>query len=270
VVRKGVKPLIFVLFAVFFALPIIWLVLATTKNGDKLHTGAPLSFGSIHQLVRNWHQLHGFLGDAYAGWFGNTAKYTLTAGAILIAVDIPAGYGLAVGGAHLRRVVLTSTLVVMLIPSFALVLPVFLEINDAHLIGNSLSLILPFSFFPFGVYLSYLYFSTTKTRDLFSAARVDGCSEFQVFMRIAVPLSKPAIALVAFFSFVANWNNFFLPLAILPNSTEYPLQLGLILLPRGSPVLALGVLISILPVFLLFLFCQRYLLAGLTSGSTTD
>ena len=270
IASSGLRFVIFVLFAIFFTVPLLWLVLATTKGGQQLTTHAPLSWGSIHQLVRNWHRLTGFEGDAYAGWFGNTVKYAGTALVIVLLVDIPAGYGLAISGARVRRPLLLLTLVVMLIPSFALVLPVFLEINDVHLIGNPLSLILPFSFFPFGVYVAYLYFSTATRQDLLAAGRIDGCSELQVFLRIALPLSKPVVALIAFFSFVANWNNYFLPLAILPNSTEYPLQLGLILLPRGSPVLALGVLISILPVLLVFLVSQRYVASGLTAGSTTD
>jgi multiple sugar transport system permease protein len=270
VASNALRIVILVSFAIFFALPLVWLVLATTKSGDQLQTGAPLGWGSIEQLISNWHRLKGFLGDAYLGWVGNTAKYTLSALAIVLVVDIPAGYGLAIASGRWQRPVLMVTLVVMLMPSFALVLPIFLEINDAHLIGNALSLILPFAFFPFGVYLAYLYFSTHKTRDLLSAARVDGCSELQVFLRIALPLSKPVVALVAFFSFMANWNNYFLPLAMLPSSKSYPLQLGLVLLPRGSPVLALGTLIAALPVLLVFLFSQRYLVAGLTAGSTTD
>lgn len=269
-IGSGLRTVILVLFAIFFAVPLLWLVLATTKSGQQLETRAPLGWGSIHDLVGNWHRLRTFDGDAYAGWFGNTVEYAGTALVIVLLVDIPAGYGLAVSGARVRRPLLLLTLIVMLIPGFALVLPIFLEINDVHLLGNPFSLILPFSFFPFGVYLAYLHFSTATRQDLLAAGRIDGCSELQVFLRIAVPLAKPVVALIAFFSFVANWNNYFLPLAMLPNSTEYPLQLGLVLLPRNSPVLALGVLISILPVLLVFLVSQRYVARGLTAGSTTD
>jgi multiple sugar transport system permease protein len=269
-VGSSLRTVIFVLFAVFFTVPLLWLVLATTKGGQQLTTRAPLSWGSIHQLVANWHRLTSFEGDAYAGWLGNTVEYAGTALIIVLLVDIPAGYGLAISGTRVRRPLLLLTLVVMLIPSFALVLPLFLEMNDAHLLGNPFSLILPFSFFPFGVYIAYLHFSTATRHDLLAAARLDGCSELQVFTRIALPLAKPVVALIAFFSFVANWNNYFLPLAMLPNSTEYPLQIGLVLLPRNSPVLALGVLISILPVLGVFLVSQRYVATGLTAGSTTD
>ena len=73
----------------------------------------------------------------------------------------------------------------MLIPNTALVLPIFLEINAVHLVGSPLAVILPFSFFPFGVYLTYIYFSTSVSHELLDAARIDGAGEFEVFRRIA-------------------------------------------------------------------------------------
>ena len=270
IARTGVRTSVLVLFAIFFATPIVWLVLATTKNGEQLVEGAPLGWGSIHQLVSNWHRLTAFDDGAYAGWFRHTLEYAGSALVLVLLIDIPAGYGLAIAGARLRRPLLGSTLIVMLIPNFALVLPIFLEVNDVHLLGNALSLILPFSFFPFGVYVAYLHFSTAVRQELLAAARIDGCTELQVFLRIAVPLAKPVVALIAFFSFVANWNNYFLPLAMLPDDKAYPLQVGLVLLPRNSSVLALGVLVSILPVAVVFIICQRYVAAGLNAGSTTD
>ena len=62
--------------------------------------------------------------------------------------------------------------------------------------------------------------------DLLAAARIDGCGEFRAFCRIALPLAAPVVALVGFFSFVANWNNFFLPYVMLPGSDQYPMQVG--------------------------------------------
>jgi multiple sugar transport system permease protein len=267
--HSGLRTVVLVPFALFFAVPLVWLVLATTKNGAQLQLGAPLGWGSLHQLQRNWHQLTSFNDDAFFGWFANSVEYTFGALILVLVIDIPAGYGLAIGARVWRRPLLVVTLVMMLIPNTVLVLPLFLEIFRAHLIGNPLSLILPFSFFPFGVYLAYLYFSTSMPKDLLAAARVDGCSELQVFLRVALPLSKPVIALVALFSFVSNWNNYFLPLLMLPTSDGYPLQVGLADLPKG-PVLALGTLISAAPVMAVFLVSQRYVLAGMTTGSTAN
>ncbi|BEP14052.1 carbohydrate ABC transporter permease [Acidothermaceae bacterium B102] len=256
-------------FGLFFAVPLLWLVLATTKSGQQLQTGAPLAWGSLHQLIHNWDALRSFEGDAYAGWFGNTVEYAFAALVLVLLVDIPAGYALALTSLRIRRPMLLLTLVVMLVPNTVLVLPVFLEVNRAGLVGSAWSVILPFSFFPFGVYLTYLYFSTSVPRDLLAAARIDGCSELQVFLRIALPLAKPVVALVALFSFVANWNNYFLPFVMLPSSRSYPLQVGLVNLPRGGPSLALATLISSLPVLVVFLGAQRYVVTGLTAGSTT-
>lgn len=115
----------------------------------------------------------------------------------------------------------------MLMPNATLVVPLFLEVNAVHLIGSMWSIILPYSFYPFGVYLTYIYFSTALPRDLIDAARLDGCSQFGVFRHIALPLAAPVVALVGFFSFVANWTNYFLPYVLLPESDQFPVQVGL-------------------------------------------
>ena len=180
---------------------------------------------------------------------------------------------------------LTLTLVVMIMPAAALVLPIFLELNSLHLIGNVLSVILPFSFFPFGVYLAYIYYSTAIPRDLLDAARLDGCGEWQTFRHIALPLAKPVVALVFFFSFVADWNNFFLPYAVLADSSQYPIQVGLSDLlsstpsstrPSGGggqqvdifrPELALATLLAVVPVAIVFMLSQRALVRGLIGGA---
>ena len=270
IARNGLRTLILSTFAIFFAVPLIWLVLATTKNGHQLVEDAPFGWGSWGQLIRNWKGLTAFSDGAFGGWFAHSVEYAFGALLIVLLVDIPAGYGLAISTLRVRRPLLLLTLLVMLIPNAALVLPIYLELYHAHLIGNPFSLILPFSFFPFGVYLAYIYFSTAVPSDMLAAARVDGCSELQVFVRIALPLAKPVIALVAFFSFVSTWNNYFLPLLVLPNSDGYPLQVGLANLPRGSTILALGTLLSAVPVLCVFLVSQRYVVRGLLAGSSTD
>jgi multiple sugar transport system permease protein len=203
-------------------------------------------------------------------------------------VGVPAGYGLAFGKFPGRRLILSLTLVVMIIPGAALVLPIFLELNAMHLLGRSLSVILPFAFFPFGVYLAYIYYATALPQGLLDAARVDGCSEMQTFLRVALPLAKPVLALVFFFSFVADWNNFFLPLTVLGDSSQYPIQVGLSNLLSSTPSfnpaqggggqtvnifrpeLALATLLAIVPVAVVFLLSQRALVRGLVGGAVKE
>ena len=203
--------------------------------------------------------------------------YSGVALVVTLLVTIPAGYALAMTNFRFRRALLISTLMVMLIPNTALVLPIFLELNAVRLVGTPLAVILPFSFFPFGVYLTYIYFSTSVSRDLLDAARIDGAGEFRVFRRIAMPLATPVIALVGFFNFVGNWNNYFLPFIMQPGSRKMPVQVGLAELLSNTPVfnptnvasltislsqLALATLISVAPVLIVFMFSQRFLVRG--------
>ena len=271
-------------FVVFFVLPVIWLLLAATKSDPQLVQDNPLSFGSWHQLRVNWDELTSFQGDVILLWLRNSAVYAFLALAITLVTGIPAGYAMAMMDFRGRHALLVITLVVMLMPATTLVVPLFLEINEVHLVSTLWSVVLPFSFYPFGVFLTYIYFSTALPRDLLAAARIDGCTEFGAFRRVALPLAAPIIALVGFFSFVANWTNFFLPYVMLPQSSQYPAQVGIALLltdvPQFNPTagsgavlrpeLALATLLVIAPVLLVFLFAQRYLVSGLLAGATKE
>jgi multiple sugar transport system permease protein len=270
---------------VFFVLPALWLLLAPSKTADQLVHDFPLSFGSFGQIGAAWDHLASFQDGALFRWLGNSALYSLGSLVLTLAVSVPAGYALALTPFRGRKLLLTITLIVMIMPSAALVLPIFLELNLFGLIGTAWSIILPFSFYPFGVYLVYIYFATSLPRDLLAAARIDGCSEWQVFKLVAIPLARPVIGLVAFFSFVGNWNNFFLPYLVLPSSDQFPIQVGLNQLLSStpsfnpvagaglnitSPELALAIIISVLPVLVLFLFSQRALVSGMLAGSTKE
>lgn len=271
-------------FTVFFVLPVLWLVLAATKTDHQLVHGNPLSFGSWHALKANWQALTAFQDNAILLWLRNSAIYAGISLVITLCVAVPAGYGLAMTEFRGRRALLVATLIVMLMPNATLVVPLFLELNAVHLIGTMWSIILPYSFYPFGVYLTYIYFTTAVPRDLLAAARIDGCGEFGVFRHIALPLASPVVALVGFFSFVANWTNYFLPYVMLPESDQMPVQVGvgtlLSSVPSFNPTvgslaierpqLALATLVAITPVLVVFLFSQRFLVTGMLAGATKE
>jgi multiple sugar transport system permease protein len=284
----GVRLAILLTFAVFFIAPVVWLLLAPTKSDEALITSSPFSFGDFHHVVLAWRHLDAFSDHIFRRWIGNTLYYALTATAITLAVSVPAGYGLAIGRFPGRKLILSLTLVVMIMPAAALVLPIFLELDAMHLIGRSLSVILPFAFFPFGVYLAYIYYQTALPPELLDAARVDGATELQTFLRVALPLAKPVVALVFFFSFVSDWNNFFLPYVVLADSDQYPITVGLSNLLASTPSfnpavggggqsvnifkpeLALATLLAVVPVAIVLLFSQRALVRGLVGGAVKE
>jgi len=285
---RGLRFVILAVFAAFFVVPLAWLILAPTKSDAALVTSDPLAFGGFDRLALAWQHLDAFSDHLYRLWIGNSLLYAVSATAIVLVTGIPAGYGLAFGRFPGRRLVLTLTLVVMIMPAAALVLPIFLELNAVHLIGNALSVILPFAFYPFGVYLAYIYYATAVPRELLDAARIDGCDEWSTFRHVALPLAKPVVALVLFFSFVADWNNFFLPYTVLADSTQYPIQVGLSDLLSSTPSfnpavggggqqvnifrpeLALATLLAVIPVAIVFMLSQRALVRGLVGGGVKE
>jgi multiple sugar transport system permease protein len=257
-------------FGLFFAVPLVWLVLAPTKTKDDLLRRSPLAVGNLENVWAAWRSLNAFGGHIFWRWMENSLLYCLSATAIVMVTAIPAGYGLAFGRFRGRRLILALTLVSMLMPASSLVLPVFLELNAMRLVGTSFSIILPFAFFPFGVYLAYIYFATVLPAELLDAARVDGCTSLQTFLRVALPLASPVAALIFFFSFVADWSNFFLPYAILVDDRTFPVQVGLSdIFQSTRPAVALAAIVAALPVAIVFIVSQRALVRGIVGGATT-
>ncbi|WP_203433275.1 carbohydrate ABC transporter permease [Jiangella asiatica] len=263
--------------AVFAVMPIAWLLLAATKDRTQLATDPPFSFGSWQTLTSSWQDLRQFNDGAIVDWIWNTVILTAGGVALTVAATIPAGYALGACNFRLRKPLLVLSLVLMLMPTAALALPLFLQMSALGLVGDRLAVILPMSVFPFGVYLAFIYFSTTISRDTYDAARMDGCSEWQVFWRIALPLSWPITALVTFFAFFRNWNDFFLPFIML-GSDKYPLPVGLATLAEvsrvlnpgtsdavssvGVPELILATIITMVPVLVAVIVAQRTILKG--------
>jgi len=273
-------------FTGFFVVPVIWLFTATTKTDHQLVYWNPLAFGSFHTFLRTWDQIYAFQAHELLVWLWNSARYSVGGVFLALACAVPAGYGLALTDFIGRKVLLSITLIVMIMPASALVLPLFLEMNLLHLSNSAWSVVLPFGFFPFGVYLSYIFFSSTIPKELLAAARVDGCNEWGVFRHVALPLARPIVALVGFFAFVSDWTNFFLPFVMFYTDRQYPLPVGLDYLisstaafnpvasaaasPVLRPELAMATLVAIAPVFIIFFFAQRSLVTGMLAGSTKE
>ena len=174
----GVRLAILMAFAVFFVAPVLWLILAPTKSDEALITSSPFSFGELPPRLRSPGSTSTrFSNHIYRRWIGNTLFYALSATAITLVdrhprrlrprvrqVPRPQAHPLADArrddhaGGRARA-------------------PDLPRAERVHLIGSVLSVILPFSFFPFGVYLAYIYYSTALPPGLLDAARVDGCGE---------------------------------------------------------------------------------------------
>ena len=280
-----VRISVLLLFAVFFGVPLIWLLLAPTKTDTQLTDWFPLAFGSFARVGEAWQNLFGFSDGILARWALNSVSYTFGGLALSILFTLPAGYGLATAKFAGRRALIWLTLIAMIIPGSALVLPLFLEMSFLRLANTAWSVILPAACFPFGVYLTYIFYTVSLPKDLLAAARVDGCNDWQLFWYIGLPLSRTLLGLLTFLSFTGNWNNYFLPFVMLNNSDLFNLPVGIQVLMTGTSALrptfatdlpihraevALAGLLLVVPVAIVFLFSQRFVISGTLTGATKE
>jgi multiple sugar transport system permease protein len=285
VVGYTIRLAILLVFAIYFVVPLVWVLVAPSRDSANLNNNwNPLAFGSVDRLVQSWNDVVGYQNGEMSLWLGNSVRY---AGLSLLgglAVCLPAGYILAIGRFPGRKALLWLTLITMLLPVSAMVLPLFLELNLVGLVNTQWAVILPAIFFPFGVYLTYVYYGSTLPKDLLDAARVDGCSDLGLFRYIALPLAKPLLGLLAFISFNANWNNFFGPYVFLSDDTKYNLPVGVASVVNGTSALrpgfnptpgavsfqqadaAMAALFMIVPVAIVFIVSMRYVTSGAFTG----
>jgi len=267
---------------VFFGVPLAWLLLAPSKSAPELTAASPLAFGDWSGYVEAAGHLLDYSGGILLRWFANSMLYSVGSVVLGLVTAVPAGYALAKFRFPGRSALLFVTLVMMIVPPAALILPLYLEMSALRLTGTAWSVILPLSFYPFGVYLVFLFAATSMPDSIIEAARIDGCSEWGIFWRIFTPLARPAIVMTGFLSFVAGWNAFFLPYIMLSDQDMASMQTGLQLLvantgavtginftglPIKGPEVALAAVLSILPILLIFAFAQRHLVAGQTAAA---
>jgi len=268
--------------ALFYGVPLVWLFIAGTRDAGSLFTDPPFTIGSWETTLATWNNLTGYNDFQILTWAMNSLIYSVGGVALSLITAIPAGYVLALSNFPGRKLILIVTLIAMITPSQAVVLPIFLELTALGLNNTYLGLILATGFFPFGVYLAYVFFISALPKGVMDSARVDGCNRLQLFIHIALPLATPIIALVAFFSFLANWSNYFLAFVLLADEKLFNLPLGLTTLVSGSAALSnqggndipikmpeaiQAAILIVAPVLLVFIVSQRFVRTGMLTGA---
>ena len=296
--RTGIDPftyairlIIIVILIVCFFIPLAWLFVATTKTNPQLLELPPLIPGSLSYVGKAWEYLMMFLDGIVLRWALNSFNYVILGLALSLLTSVPAGFALAIFPFRARKLVLWITLIMMLVPGDALVLPMYLELFYMKLINTPWALIIPAASFPMGVYLTFQYFKTNLPPDLIAAARVDGCSNFQLFRYIGLPLAKNIVGVLAFTNFAALWSGFFGATVLIDSAVYKTLPAGISIivsncgavLPAAtrciSPadghtiaraeVALLGV-VSTLPVLVIYLLAQRLVIRGATAGAIKE
>lgn len=274
---RNLATLVMLLFLVYFFLPLFWLVVSSTKTNSQLFSSFGLWVASTINIVDNVRDVFSYDDGVYLTWLLNTAQYAVISAVGAALVATLSGYAFAKFRFRGRNAAFAAILGSIMVPQTALVIPTYLLLSKIGLINTPLAVILPSLVNPLGVYLMRVYSEQSVPDELIDAARVDGAGELRIFWSVAFRILTPGFVTVLLLSFVATWNNYFLPLTVLSEPTLYPVTVGLAawndLASASGAAQALytlvitGALIAILPLIAAFLFLQRYWQGGLTFGS---
>lgn len=265
--------LLVIAFGFLMLYPLIWMLMSSFKPTrtvmNTVNQLIPSTF-TFENYVNGW---RGFSNTTFFTFFMNTLVVTaLSTLGVLLTTPMVA-YGLARLHFPLAKPLFAIVLSTMMLPEQIMMIPQYLWYNQLGWVNTYNPLIVPhfFALTGFFVYLM-MNFIQGFPKDLDEAAKIDGCSYYGIYGRIILPLLKPAMATVAIFSFLNRWNDYMSPLLYIRKTSNYTISLALKLFCDTTAVSDYGALfamstLSLLPIFLIFVFMQKYLTQGVvTSG----
>lgn len=269
---KKLKTLLLNIFVIFitilFLIPIYWLIISSFKTGTEV-TAVPVTLFPQKFTLDNFYYVWKFL--KFDLTFLNTILVCVPVTFLIVVFSTMAGYALAKKDFPGKNLVMTLLIATMVIPATVLLLPLFFIINSFGMYDSLLGLVIPFSVTVFGIFFMKQYISDIP-EDLIKAASIDGANEFQIFTKIVLPLSKPGIMTLAIIEFVNNWNSFTMPLVLINSPDKYTLPLKLTQLVQSqeslnwAQIMAAN-LLTVIPVIIIFLILQKYIIKGVMAGA---
>ncbi|PRY67663.1 carbohydrate ABC transporter membrane protein 2 (CUT1 family) [Glaciihabitans tibetensis] len=273
--RPKASPLsttILILGAVYCLFPVLWVVMAASKDGGELFSTFTLAPSG--NFFNNIVELSQYRGGLYWRWMLNTALYAGVGALASTWVSAIAGYVLAKFTFPGKSTVFTVLLMGVLVPGVILAIPQYFLMAQIGLTNTYWSVLLPQIISPYGIYLSRIYAAGSVPTEVIEAARTEGAREFSIFNRVALPMMGPGLVTIFLFQFVAIWNNFMLPYIMLGDDKLFPITVGLSgLLNQGASVpsmytlVIMGALLSIIPLIAMFLLLQRFWKVDLAAGA---
>ena len=260
--------------ALYFLVPVYWVVINATKSTEDLFGTSGFWFGESFQLWENIKAVLSSNGGIFPRWGLNSLLYSGVGSVLATYFSVAAGYALAKYRFRGRKLVYGLVLGGVLVPGTAVALPLFFLFSSIGITNTYWAVLIPSLVSPFGLFLASIYAGAAVPDEMLEAGRLDGVGELGLFHRLALPQLTPAIVTILLFQFVAIWNNYMLPLVMLADEKLYPITLGLDnwraqtdRLPEFYQLTTGGALLSVIPLAILILVLQRFWRGGLTEGS---
>ncbi|MCA1010059.1 carbohydrate ABC transporter permease [Halobacillus halophilus] len=273
-VKKIVKTILLILLASLFVFPLLWMISSSMKPEESIYQDldsiqALLPSFEVSQWLTSYSEL--FARFDILGYLFNSILYAaiVTFGSIFI--NGMAGYAFAKFQFFGKNLLFSLLLAMLIVPVETVVITQFTIIHNLGLVNSRLAVVLPMIANAFFIYLFRNFFIAVPN-SIIESARIEGASNWSIFWRIMMPMSKPAIATVGTLSFIASWNDYIWPLMILTDGDKFPLQVAITNINSTQPVFTNQIMailtISTIPLIIVYIFAQKYLLQGLGSSGT--
>ncbi len=266
--ERWITRVVLLFFVAITIYPIVFVTINSLKSTDEFYANVWALPKASH-----WSNYSEAWFDAKIGqYFTNSTIVVVIAVLIISVFGVMAGYALGRLNLPYAEAILLFFLAMKMVPHESLVMPLYLMMSRMGIIGEHISLILPYAGWglPIAVYILKNYFQSIPN-SLLEAARIDGASEWLSFRKIMVPLAMPAIATVIIFNFVSLWGELLWATVALSTATMKTLPLGIIVFQSEFATdwgpLSAAICMVMLPLVLVFLFMQKYFVQGITAGA---
>ena len=259
-----------IILALFFIFPIFWITLSSFKSGSEMFRYPPTFFPEKFTLDN---YRIAFEKGNFGRYFWNSTVVAVLSTILTVIINTMAGYAFAKYDFKGSKALFIFFISTLMLPLEVLMIPIFHVVKFFGMYNSFAGLIIPPAATPTGVFLLRQYFLTVPT-ELMESARVDGASETRIFFHIMLPIAKPAMSVLAIFSFMWRWNDFMWPLLVIRDVDKYTVQLALANFSGQYSVdwnslIAMSV-VSVIPVLIIFLLFQKQFVQGMVTSGMKD
>lgn len=255
-----------ILFAIFMMGPFLWLLSVSLMPGKNVFSFPPAIFPTFIDF-ENYVQVWNYMD--FPRYLMNTLIIAMMGVVMNIFFSCLTAYPLAVFQFKGRDLIFTLLVATMIIPAAAGMVVNYLTVKALGVMGTYMAVVLPSAITVFNVFLMRQAFMGMP-HELRDSGKVDGASEFRIWLQLALPIVKPAIAVIGLFEFAGMWNGFLWPMIVLNDTKQYPIASALSFLNGQFAYnfgwIAAGTVISVLPIIIVFLCTQKYYMEGLSGA----
>lgn len=243
-----------------FIFPFLWMISTSLQTFRETMTFPPTWIPASPQWINFAEAMQA---GPFLTYFRNSVVVTGSIIILQFLIMIPAAYAFAKYKFPGKTLLFGMILLAFMIPGQVTFIPVYLMMADWGLVKTLLPQIIPFISNAFGIFLLRQYFMQIP-EEIIEAARLDNASEFKIIRKIMIPMSKPALATIALFSFVSHWNDYFWPLVMTDSAAVRPLTLGIAMLRETEGIsnwhiIMAGNVILVVPILLVYVFCSKHI-----------